>query len=133
MPAEHDDPEAIPGAKIVRKAIVRAYTAGTHKADIHLVGSHPTLVLAVRVATNIPAADVVAGRECSVLFLDPSNQDDAVVIAIQGAAPSGGGGGTKIEDADADTSVDTEASADEDKVRIITATVLRALFQTAAP
>jgi hypothetical protein len=47
----------------------------------------------VRVATDIPAADVQAGRQCTVLFLDLSNQDDAVVITIQGALPSAGGGG----------------------------------------
>ncbi len=42
-------------------------------------------------ATDIPAGDVVVGRQCSVLFLDPSNQDEAVVATIQGALPSGGG------------------------------------------
>jgi len=88
-----DDPQAIAGAKIVRKGIVRAYDIVTHKADVQLVGSHPTLIPAVRMATDIPAADVVVGRQCTVLFLDPSNQDDAVVITIQGALPSGGGGG----------------------------------------
>ena len=88
-----DDPEAIPGAKIVRKGIVRAYTIGTHKADVQIVGSHPTLLTVIRVATDIPAADVVVGRQCTVLFLDPSNQDDALVLTIQGALPSGGGGG----------------------------------------
>src|SRR3972149_4816197 len=52
------------------------------------------LANAIRAATDIPAADVVAGRQCTVLFLDPANQDDAVVLTIQGALPSGGGGGT---------------------------------------
>jgi len=85
-----DDPNAIPGRKIIHKAIVRAYASGTHKADIQIVGSHPTLIADVRVATNIPPADVVDGRQCTVLLLDPSNQDEAVIIAIQGALPSVG-------------------------------------------
>ncbi|OGO08261.1 MAG: hypothetical protein A2Y61_05625 [Chloroflexi bacterium RBG_13_60_13] len=88
-----DDPEAIPGGKVIRKGIIRAYTAGTHKAHVQIVGSPPTLITGVRVATDIPAADVVVTRQCTVLFLDPSNQDDAVVLTIQGALPSGGGGG----------------------------------------
>ena len=89
-----DDPQSIPGGRVIAKAIIKTYTAGTHKADVQLVGSHPTLLSALRVATNIPADDVVAGRQCTVLFLDPSNHDDAVVLTIQGALPSGGGGGT---------------------------------------
>ena len=89
-----DDPQSIPGSRVIAKAIIKTYTAGTHKADVQLVGSHPTLLSALRVATDIPAADVVAGRQCTVLFLDPANQDDAVIITIQGALPSGGGGGT---------------------------------------
>ena len=88
-----DDPQSIPGGRIIAKAIVKTYTAGTHKADVQLVGSHPTVLSAIRVATDIPAADVVAGRQCTVLFLDPANQDDAVILTIQGALPSGGGGG----------------------------------------
>jgi len=89
-----DDPQSIPGGRIIAKGIIRAYVAGTHKADVQLVGSHPAVLTAIRVATDIPAADVVAGRQCTVLFLDPANQDDAVVLTIQGALPSGGGGGT---------------------------------------
>ena len=88
-----DDPAAIPGSLMIRKAIVRAYTPGTHKADLQIVGSHPTLAAGLRVATNIPAADVVPGRQATVLLLDPSNPDDAVIVAIQGALPSGGGAG----------------------------------------
>jgi len=88
-----DDPQSIPGARIIAKAIIKTYAAGTHKADVQLVGSHPTIITAIRVATDIPAADVVAGRQCTVLFLDPANQDDAVILTIQGALPSGGGGG----------------------------------------
>jgi len=89
-----DDPQAIPGGRVIAKGIIKTYTAGTHKADVQLVGSHPTIISAVRLATDIPAADVVAGRQCTVLFLDPANQDDAVILTIQGALPSGGGGVT---------------------------------------
>jgi len=85
------EPFAVAPASI-RKAIVRYYDVATHKAHVQLVGSHPTVVESVRVATDIPAGDVVAGRQCTVLFLDPANQDDAIVLTIQGNLPSGGGG-----------------------------------------
>lgn len=78
----------------IRKATVKSYSAATHKATVQVAGSLGVWLDAIRVATDIPAADVVAGRQCTVLFLDPANQDDAVIITIQGALPSGGGGGT---------------------------------------
>jgi hypothetical protein len=78
----------------IKRAIVKSYDAGAHKADVQIGGSLGVWLDGVRVATNIPAADVVPGRQCSVLFFDPSNQDDALVLTIQGAPPSGGGGVT---------------------------------------
>ena len=74
----------------IRRAIVKSYDAVAHKAAVQIAGSLAVWLNAVRVATNIPPGDVVAGRQCTVLFLDPSNQDDAVIIAVQGALPSVG-------------------------------------------
>lgn len=74
----------------IRRAIVKSYDAVAHKAAVQIAGSLAVWLDDVRVATNIPPADVVTGRQCTVLFLDPSNQDDAVIIAIQGALPSVG-------------------------------------------
>ena len=74
----------------IRRAIVKSYDAAAHKAAVQIAGSLAVWLNAVRVATNIPPADVVTGRQCTVLFLDPSNQDDAVIIAVQGALPSVG-------------------------------------------
>ena len=77
----------------IKKATIKSYSAATHKATVQIAGSLGVWLDAIRVATDIPAADVVAGRQCTVLFLDPANQDDAVILTIQGALPSGGGGG----------------------------------------
>ncbi len=82
-----DDPEAIPSAWHIRKGYIRAFTSGTHKGDIQLVGSHPTLLTNIRFATDIPAAECDVGRECLVIFLDPINQTDAIVLSVQGAVP----------------------------------------------
>ena len=43
----------------LHRAIIRAYTAGTHKADVQLVGSLPTLITAVPVATKLDTVVVV--------------------------------------------------------------------------
>jgi hypothetical protein len=90
-------------AAMIRKAIIKSYDPEAHKATVQIAGSLGVWLDGIRVATDIPAADVVAGRQCTVLFLDPSNQDDAVVITIQGAMPSGGGGGATTFTALTDT------------------------------
>lgn len=90
-------------AAVIRKAIIKSYDAQAHQATVQIAGSLGVWLPGVRVATDIPAADVVAGRQCTVLFLDPSNPDDAVVITIQGATPSGGGGGATTFTALTDT------------------------------
>jgi len=77
---------------VIKSAVIKSYDDAEHKATVQIAGSLGVWLDGVRVATDIIAADVVAGRQCTVLFLDPSNQDDAVVITIQGALPSGGGG-----------------------------------------
>lgn len=115
----------------LKKAIVQAYSSADHKAEVQIIGSLPVWLSGVPVATNIAAAEVVPGRACSVLFLDDSNPEDAVVISVQGALPSGGS--PRIQDADGDTSVDAEASPDEDKIRITVAGIERGLLQTASP
>lgn len=75
---------------VLKKAVIKAYDAAEHKATVQIAGSLGVWLESLRVATNIPAADVVAGRQCAVLFLDPSNQDDAVVITVHGDLPSVG-------------------------------------------
>ena len=79
---------------VIKRGTIKSYDPAAHKADVQIAGSLAVWLDNVCVATDIPAADVIAGRQCSVLFLDPSNQDDAVVITIQGALPSEGGGGS---------------------------------------
>ncbi len=79
---------------VLRKATVKSYDAASHEATVQIAGSLAVWLDGVRIATDIPAADVIAGRQCTVLFLDPSNQDDAVVLTIQGANPSTPSGAT---------------------------------------
>jgi hypothetical protein len=39
------------------------------------------------VATDIPPVEVIAGRDCAVLFFTEDNPDDAVVVTVHGSAP----------------------------------------------
>ncbi len=106
----------------IKRALVKSYDAAAHKAVVQIAGSLAVWLDDVRVATNIPPADVVAGRQCTVLFLDPSNQDEAVVISIQGALPSVGE--ILIAPATADLALTTTAQSitgdgDSSKVRLL--------------
>ncbi len=117
----------------LKRATIKGYTASTHKASVQVAGSLAVWLDSVPVATDIAPAEVVAGRECAVLFFTDDNPDDAVVITVHNAVPAAAAGGAKIADADGDTSVDTEKNADEDKVRITVFATERGLFQTASP
>jgi len=76
---------------IIKKAILKEYFPLTHTADVQLVGSPPLWMAGLHVATDIPAADLLPTRACTVLFLDPGNPIDALLLTIQGALPSSGG------------------------------------------
>ena len=116
----------------LHRAVIRAYTAGTHKADVQLAESVPTHLIAIPVATDIPAAEVQAGRECAVLLFD-DNPDNGVVVTVHGAVPAGVAAGSYIADTDGNTYVRTEQVANEDKVRAGVAGTERLLLQTASP
>jgi hypothetical protein len=72
----------------LKRATIKSYTASTHKASIQVAGSLAVWLDSVPVATDIAAAEVVAGRECAVLFFTDDNPDDAVVVTVHGAVPA---------------------------------------------
>jgi hypothetical protein len=115
----------------IKRATIKSYNPTTHKATVQIAGSLSVWLADVPVAMDIAGGEVVAGRDCAVLFLSDDNPDDAVVLAVQGAAPATAG--TAIRDLDADTEVHTEKNSDEDKIRATVAGVLRMLLQTASP
>jgi hypothetical protein len=65
-----------------KKAILKAWFSGTYTATIQITGSSKAYLERVKVARNIPSAEMVTGRTLAVLFLDKSNAADAVVIAV---------------------------------------------------
>ena len=71
----------------LKRATIRSYSAATHRDSVQPADSLSTLLASVPVATDIPAAEVQAGRECAVLLFD-DNPDNAVVVTVHGAAPA---------------------------------------------
>ena len=63
----------------IKKAIIKTYDPAAHEAAIQIAGSLAVWLEAVAVAADIPAGEVLAGRECSVLFFTDDNPDDGVV------------------------------------------------------
>jgi hypothetical protein len=117
----------------LKRATIKSYTAATHKASIQIAGSLAVWMDAVPVATNIPPAEVIAGRECGVILFTDDNPDDAAVVTIHGAVPAAAAAGHRIQDADNNTSADVETSANEDKFRVKIAATERLLMQTTSP
>ena len=66
----------------IRRGTVKSFNSGTYEATVQVAGSLSVWLGNVDVARNIPAAEMVAGRSCAVLFFDPGNPQDAVVIAV---------------------------------------------------
>jgi len=74
---------------MIRKGILKSFNSGTYKASVQIVGSLSVWLDNVVVSETLAAADMVIGRSVAVLFLDPSNPDDAVVIGLWGATATG--------------------------------------------
>ena len=66
----------------IRRGTLRSFDSTAYTASIQLAGSLATELGGIKVARNIPSAEMVAGRSCAVLFFDPSNPGDSVVLAV---------------------------------------------------
>ncbi len=66
----------------IRRGTVKSFDSGAYEATVQVAGSLSVWLGKVAVARNIAAGEMVAGRSCAVLFFDPSNPEDAVVVAI---------------------------------------------------
>src|SRR6266508_2870637 len=98
----------------LKRGIIKSYTASTHKAAVQIAGSLSVWLADIPIATDIAAAEVVAGRECAVLLFTDDNPSDAVVLTIHGAVPAAGAN-HRLQDADNDTSLEVELTAEDRK------------------
>lgn len=66
----------------IRKGVVKSFDSGAYTATVQVAGSLAVWLEDVPVARNIPSAEVVAGRNCAVIFFDDANPKDAVLAAV---------------------------------------------------
>lgn len=67
---------------MIRKGILKAFDSGTCTATVQIAGSLSVWLENVPVSRGIPTGEMVTGRNVAVIFLDPGNPDDAVVVAV---------------------------------------------------
>lgn len=65
-----------------KKGQLKSFDSVNYKATVQIAGSLPVWLDGVPVARNIPAAEMVAGRQCALIFFDEANPSDAVLIAV---------------------------------------------------
>lgn len=66
----------------IRRGVVKGFDSQTFQATVQTAGSLSLFLPGLKVARNIPVAEMVTGRSCALLFFDENNPSDAVVIAV---------------------------------------------------
>jgi len=69
---------------MIKKGILKAFDSGTYLASVQLIGSLSVWLENIPTSHAIAASEMATGRNVAVLFLDPSNFSDAVIIAVWG-------------------------------------------------
>ena len=68
----------------LKRGVVQAFNATDYKATVQVAGSLLGWLEGVAVARNIPAVEMVIGRNCALLIFDLANPGDVVVVAVWG-------------------------------------------------
>lgn len=69
---------------MIVKGIVQSFDAGTYTATVQLVGSYVSYLTSVSVSRAIPAAEMIVGRSCALVFFSGANFGDGVLFAVYG-------------------------------------------------
>jgi hypothetical protein len=67
---------------MIKKGILKSFDSGTYLASVQIAGSLSVWLENVPTSRAIANTDMVAGRNVAVLFINPSNFSDAVIIAV---------------------------------------------------
>ena len=65
-----------------KRGILRGFDSGSYRASVEILGSLSTYLEGVPVARHIDAAEMVNGRRVAIILFDPSNPNDAVLLAV---------------------------------------------------
>ena len=66
----------------LHQGVLKVWDGVNWKADVQLTGSLQLWLKAVPIARDIAAVEMVVGRKVAVALFDPSNPDDAAVLAV---------------------------------------------------
>ena len=69
-------------ASQIHPGILKAFDAGSYVARVQLAGSIHMSLSDVPTSRGLATAEMVVGRKVTVLILDETKADDAVVIAV---------------------------------------------------
>jgi hypothetical protein len=67
---------------MIKKGTLKAFDAVNYFSTIQIEGSLSVWLENIPTSRAIASADMVTGRNVAVLFIDPSNFSDAVIIAV---------------------------------------------------
>lgn len=67
---------------MVKKGLLKSFDSGTYTATVQIAGSLSVWLDNVPVSRGIPTGEMVTGRNVAVIFLDPGNPSDAVLVAV---------------------------------------------------
>ena len=70
---------------VVHKGILKEFDASTYLANVEIIGSVSLWLHDVPVSEALGVLEMVVGRSVAVLFINPNNPNDAVIIALWGA------------------------------------------------
>jgi hypothetical protein len=65
-----------------KKAVLKAWSSASYTATIQISGSNKAYLEGIKVARNIPSAEMLNGRNVLVYFFDKSNAGDSVITAV---------------------------------------------------
>jgi len=66
----------------VLRGVLKAFDASSYRATLQIEGSRSSFATNVPVSRGLPATQLVAGRACVVVFLNPEDATDAMVVGV---------------------------------------------------
>jgi hypothetical protein len=66
----------------VLRGILKGFDAGSYRATLQIEGSRSSFATNVPVSRGIAPGQLVAGRACVVVFLNPEDADDSMVVGV---------------------------------------------------
>jgi len=67
---------------MIKIGILKSFNETTYLATVQIAGSLSVWLEDIPTSRAIASGDMVTGRNVAVLFIDPNNFSDAVVIAV---------------------------------------------------